>query len=243
MSDKRDIEFIGIKGYLVEEGIYLLDKELYLDINENYGCEFAVLGDMIFDGHLSSTIDVTYITFEKKKYAILKQWERFSDRKNYYEFKNTAEEKPAWTVWDECFLSELNSQEALRKKKMAEIVIDIEPEAEELLPGLGYRNIDLKFSSPLFKEMPYTCYPAAYMEGHKLVLMDVDKDYQIIKKKFDMRLMSLLVVRKQTEVRSNQMHEGYYPVIDKGKKIWQELLTKEMHEEYLCWDKNMQDNM
>ena len=241
--DRGNLIFRGHTGYLVEKGIFIFEEEFCLDINENYDCNFAVLGNMVFDGYLSSTIDVTYITFEKESYAVLKQWERFSDENHYYyEFKDTAK-KPSWITFDECTLSELDRQVELREKKLKEIVVDIEPEAEELVQGLGYSNIELKFASPMFKEIPYTCYPAAYRIGYKLVLVDLDREYQLRKKKFDMRLMNLLVVRKLPEVRKNQLHEGYYPVIDKGNQIWQELLTKEMYEEYLCWDKNMQNDM
>lgn len=242
-NDRGKIIFRGHKGNLIENGIFLFEENFYLDINKTYGCEFAVLGDMFFQGWLSSTVDVTYITFEKEKYAILKQWERFSEGKHYYEFKNATEQKSAWTVLDERFFSELKSQSEIREKKLSEIVIDIEPEAKELVQGLGYRNIELKFVSPLFKEIPYTCYPAAYRDGDKLVLINVDKDYKLVKKKFDMRLMSLLVVRNQMDTGSKKKHEAYYPIIDKENQIWQELLTKEMYEEYLKWDMNMQIGM
>ncbi len=222
---------IGNKiGYLIEPGIYYFENPenrmwqecLKMDLNQRSKEEIAVIGHST-SFRLSSEIAVTYLAIGKENFARLKEIQHTKEDSFFHEFR-VANEREEFKI---CDLDEL--VESLKNKEPEEEpkLPQLEPEAMELLEGMGFENIRLGYHTVFSKQIPIRGYKRAYILNEKLILIEMM--YEQGKKRperneIDLRLIGELTVRIDVALNCGINMERDIKVIDCKEEKERELL-------------------
>lgn len=108
----------------------------------------------------------------------------------------------------------------------------LEEGAEELVEGIGMRDICVHIQRPFFESKGFRTYTAAYRLGDELVLVQKMSD-EIKTERHLLRYLSGLYVKEKVILNNGIEYPVIHNVIDLGEDRLKELLTPEAYELYL----------
>ena len=231
---KRRINIDGNVAELYEEGIYCFPETAVLDLNIGFqGIDVAGLERGGASGWMSFDAYFHFLAIGREHFARLKELGKIFGE-GYHEFSRLEPgEKPQRGAVDLEAAVKCAKQE---EEKHKDIVPEIEEGAQELVQGLGFRNLEVVWSVP-FLDFEYGFYcrsqkwDVAYTLGTELVLKLKDYDGTIEEHRHDMRIMDMLCVLEEKKFRSGMTAKIPHQIIfcqeEKKKK---EILSDEAYE-------------
>ena len=183
------------------------------------------------DFHPSPDIAVEYLAIGEEYFPRLKKLLEILRDGFYYEFSyGTASEDNDGVVHvlDEEDLKRLLDEPA----EYRDLYIPLEEGAEELVEGIGMRDICVHIQRPLFESKGFRTYNAAYRLGEELVLVQKMRG-EIKTERHLLRYLSGLYVKEKVILNNGIEYPVIHHVIDLGKDRLKELLTPEAYELYL----------
>lgn len=219
------IMLYGYIGDMVEPGIYYFHKqrgeclpELSLNLTFN-NQDVAVVAHTGYGISMSAT--VSYMAIDKKYFPRLKQIADSMKWCFYHEYKNSANQLEKEADSADCVEGEIFWQL---------------PEGDEIISGIGKKNVELCFEIPLVEKREFNEYDYVVKNGNYLYLVDECKKKV---EKYDMRLMTYLAVRQTVNLRCGYEYDAILTVIDCEKQKYKEILSPEAYALYEEQWKNM----
>lgn len=224
-------------GYMIMPGIYCFGKYEFSDFQPAYLSNWAkifrcarksaMLGYYLSDGHMlnpPSGFALLYLAIDQENIEILKKMNRTLG--NYLLIENevfeTAEEQTAEKDPD--------SLETLQKSPKEDLVqLFPEDAAEELMPGLGIRDIRVGLKRIFSCRLPVTKYEYAYKSVDKLILIPYDRN-KTDRQEYDLSILEELTVRRTEALRCGILIDRDYFLIDCGVQKAKQVLTPEAYE-------------
>lgn len=215
-------------GIEVEDGIYYFATSgdsigtactinlPVIDLNSTFDNEVAAICHPI-DFHLSFNTAIKYLALGKEHFKRLNEIQQVLKSGNYHEFKlRNAPVKPD-------------------AKPVPQAVInktELPSNAEELIKGLGFFKLTVRFERPFFEPTGFSEYDIAYKSGEMLVL-GTQNNNELVYEYHNLRFLSALYVKHNTRLNSGIDYPVIHTVLDCRDTRLKELLTPEAYKLYL----------
>lgn len=227
-------------GYMIMPGIYCFGKYsnkgnsdfqpaeiLVEDGQDIFQCarKSAVLG-YYFGVHIfpPDGFALLYLAIDEENIEILKKMQRYLD--GYELFENAV-------------LETTETQRETEEPAFPEIVLNppkedsgqtlIESTAEELMPGLGIRDIRVGLKCIFSARLPVAKYKYVYKSVEKLILIPYSID-RADRQEYDLCILEELTVRKTEALRCGILIDRDYFLIDCREQKEKQMLTPEAYE-------------
>ncbi|MBO5371529.1 MAG: hypothetical protein J6A75_02300 [Lachnospiraceae bacterium] len=233
----KQFQYKNFIAHMIEPGIYVFkrlykengsqSKLDYVKMNINATCdkEIAVIGHST--GRLSFYMNVSHMAIGRENFGRLREIQRIISGSFMHEFKIGTKERKCIEPIDICSLiNELSTEE--------EIEYIPETGAQEIVIGMGMKNIELSFKWVFCKRIECQTYEMAYILGNKLVLLKRMYD-KVCRREFDLRGMEELLVKKEQMLKCGIKIKRDIQVIDCKNQKEQEMLKNEA---YTLWKEN-----
>ena len=210
-------------GYMVSPGIYCFGKYEHSDFRPAnlsnwvniFRCarKSAVLGYYLSDGHMFNPpcgFALLYLAIDEENIEILRKMKR--------------------TLVDyQLIEDDVTENEQLQTSEEACGQPVIENTAEELMPGLGIRDIRVGLKCIFSLRLPVTKYEYAYKSIDKLVLIPYNVN-ETGRQEYDLRILEELTVRRTEALHCGILIDRDYFLIDCGVQKARQVLTPEAYE-------------
>ena len=236
-------------GIEVEAGIYYFPKSgesigyclsnmPVVDLNTAFADENVAAICHSTDIHFSFDTAVEYLAIGKEHFPRLKEIQRLLSNTGYgyyHEFRvqksnqcenNTAENQGILSMDDiRSVIDEVSNSNS-----KSEVIIS--SDAEELVEGLGFYKLCVRYERPFFEPVGFRDYDVAYKLKDKLVLGNKKND-EIIYEYHELRFLSGLYVKKDARLNNGIDYPVIHAVIDCREERLKQVLTKEAYSLYV----------
>ncbi len=234
-SDNMVLTLDGVPGYLVEDGIYYFPEyNPIVSLNSEYEQEIAIIGGVTDNYHPCSTFYAEYAAVGREHfdrlYEILQELGVSSDL-CYFELERTScnpEDKQIKDIYIK------NDDQYRRDRNEIKDNTDyyIPKDAVELIEGIGFTDITLRYSRPLLQDTPFREYKIAYIHENELYLIpDNYMSYGFEVHKLD--YISRLYIRENRKLSCGITYPVIHRVIDEGEGKYKSIMKEEAYRNYV----------
>ena len=235
-SDNMVLILDGVPGYLVEEGIYYFPEyNPTISFDSKYEEEIAIIGEAPYNlRYTFSIFGVIYAAVGRKHFERLKKiLQEFGESSNlcYFELERISS-NPKDKQKEETYIRKTDQYRLDGNELEDNSDYYIPKGAVELIEGIGFTDVTLRFSRPFIKDKSFKTYKIAYIYEDELFLIsDNYMSYGIEVHKLD--YISGLYVLENRELSCGITYPVIHRVIDEGKEKYKSIMKEEAYSDYI----------